>query len=68
MTTPDHARDKIALVQEQTPVHTRVANVLEAAIGTIMARFCYTRQEAMAAMRSYSGCAPRAAPKRRHSA
>ena len=63
--TPDHARDKIALIQEQMPVHERVANSLEASIGTIMARLCYTRGEAIAAMRAYSAVAPRKFPERR---
>jgi hypothetical protein len=61
--TPDKARDKIDMIYSERPVHERVAGVLDSAVGMIMARFSYTRAEALAAMHSYSS-GPAGRPRR----
>lgn len=67
--TPDKARDKIDLIYSERPVHERVAAVLDGAVGVIMARFSYTRSEALAAMHAHSTTPsgrPRRAARRVH--
>jgi len=50
---PDQDRDKINVLFEDTGVHERAANILNAALAQLQARLCYTREEAKAAMRAH---------------
>jgi hypothetical protein len=51
--TPEQDRDKISVLFEDTGVHERAANILNAALAQLQARLCYTREEAKAAMRAH---------------
>lgn len=61
--TPEQARDKLDLLHERRGVHERVASVFEHAVGIIMARHCYTREEAEDAGRAYFAVRPARARK-----
>lgn len=62
--SPDQARDKISFMHEDRDVHARVASVFDHAVGVVMARFCYTREEAESAARAHFAVRP-ARPRKR---
>ena len=63
--TPDNARDKIELLHAERDVDERVAGIFDQAVGVVMARFCYSREEAEAAGRiHFAAGKPRKRPRK----